>query len=177
MSIVEYRTCAISAERKGRGRSNRPKLPSTWMPLLPASSPLSPDAPPSCASSREDDYHLDGGTPIPFNLLDAESGRASRESGGDGPTIGTSLRRGFECSASFQDFGGLHEDDPRRLVPMAMGPPLIGGKLRHSGADPRSMLLPEVSMLTSCMEEESAPHRRTPRQSHEQDSSGSCFNV
>lgn len=166
------------SKRKGRGRNSRPRLPSVWMPLLPAASPPAP-APPRGAAV-DDEYQSCSSTPIPFNMRAMEPPARPDPADAEGHSLGT--RRGFTCSASFQEFGRLESEDPRKLVPQQCGPPLIGSfvsKLRNSDAEAPSMLLPEVSMLSSCTEEECAPHRRTPRQSYEyeQHSSGTCFNV
>ena len=140
------------SKRKGRGRGTRPRLPSVWAPMPPAAaSPLRPSPDTSC----------DGGygysvttTPIPFNLRDAA------ENDGSSSLV---PRRGFACSHSFQDV--LEMSDTSRRGAQA-GPPLVAGR--------PALFEEHVSVLSACAEEESEPHRRTPRQSQEDNT---CFNV
>ena len=137
---VHARLCAESpndrpgteSKRKGRGRGTRPRLPFTWEPpdVTPAA------ASPPMASPPSDDCYRNGTrqlSPIPFNLR-------SLADACDAISIGT--RRGFACSASFQDIGE------------ARAPPAAGFD------------------VPTGIEEENAPHRRTPR--HDKTT---CFGV
>ena len=136
------------SKRKGRGRSNRPRLPSAWVPMAPATPvPLHAGSP--CSPNSDDCYRHDT-TPVPFkDLLDMAD---------DAACLGT--RRGFACSQSFQELSPYAS--PMKHAVQAHGPPLIGG-----GA---SSLIPRTH--TAGSEEENAPHRRTPRKDK-----SCCFNV
>lgn len=156
------------SKRKGRGRGNRPRLPSAWAPS-PQPSAATPLLPPpaKCACPSDEDFCVSS-TPIPFCLRDT----------GNGDPGCFAARRGFACSHSFQDVhdvipahASLIGDDNSQLPSRGSGPPLVADS--HTSHGEGGVFLIPMPSASGPDDESLEPHRRiTPR--HDQTT---CFSV